>query len=123
LLSCKEIPFHPGLLEIYKRIPLTRELALDEAEEHVRSPLPASAVYPFTLEAVEERAKVTRTSVSPGGPQPNSRSGQTATATASSPGPGGSSGSRHLTGGNQPRLATIEDEDTEKGRNHTRGRK
>jgi hypothetical protein len=36
-----------GLLEIYGRIPVSRELDKDEAAEHVRAPLPAYATFPF----------------------------------------------------------------------------
>ncbi len=110
-------------MEIYKRIPLTRELALDEAVEHVRSPLPASAIYPFTLEAVAERAKAARASKPSGVPPSSLRSGQSTTATSASPATGSSSGSRPLTGGNQSRLAAIGDEDPEKERSRGRGRK
>jgi hypothetical protein len=45
---------HPvtGLLEIFGRIPLVRELSLDEAEEHVKEPLDAASLFPFTLDWV-----------------------------------------------------------------------
>jgi hypothetical protein len=42
--------FFAGLLEIYKRIPLVRNLGLDEAMEHVRRPLAPAASFPFTIE-------------------------------------------------------------------------
>jgi hypothetical protein len=37
-------------MEIYRRIPLTRELDKDEAGEHISSPIPAAATFPFSLE-------------------------------------------------------------------------
>ncbi len=107
----KKASLFSGLLEIYRRIPLTRELALDEAEEHVRTPLPASATHPFTLEAAAERARLVRP-LGGSGASPVGRSlasvGERVAPAATT---GDPQGARGVGGKGQPRATTTSGED------------
>ncbi len=123
LLSNRNFPFLLGLLEIYRRIPLTRELALDEATEHVRSPLSSTAHFPFTLEAMAERTRAALPPTTTEIPQTGPRRTPSATAPTTGRAASGASRMRPLATGSQPSGTVNEDDITEKSQSHLRGKK